>query len=103
MIDSVNVQVEPDSHDFSGYILANRYASNAQTIFHDQYTLNTIDSSMAMALPNRTFYILGANSGSVSNPSGCNLALAGIGGAMTADQWLIFRNDMSTVMTILGL
>ena len=102
-VDNVNVLVEPGSHDFAGYILANRYASNTQTIFHDRYTNNTLDSTPATGLPNGTFYILGANGGSLNSPSGCNLALAGFGGSMTAAQWLLFQDDMRTVMSILGL
>jgi hypothetical protein len=102
-IDNVNVTVEPDSHDFSGYLMANRYASNAQTIFHNRNTGNTIDSTVATGLPNASFYILGANNGTLNSPSGCNLALAGIGGSMTPAQWLAFQDDMRTVMSILGL
>jgi hypothetical protein len=102
-VDNVNVAVEPDSHDFSGYILANRYANNAQTVFHNRITGNTIDPTLATGLPNGTFYIFGANNGGLNGPSGCNLALAGFGGSMTAAQWLAFQDDMRTVMSILGL
>ena len=102
-IDDVNVLIEPDSHDFGGYILANRYARNAQTIFHDQVTGNTVDSTLATGLPNGTFYLFGANGGGLNSPSGCNLALAGFGGGMTGAQWLLFQDDMRTVMSILGL
>jgi len=102
--EALNVTVEGDSGDFSGYLLANRYASNAQTIFHNQITGNFIDSSPPTGLPNGNFYIFGANSGgNMNSPSACNLALAGFGGGMTAAQWLVFQNDMRTVMSILGL
>jgi Alpha galactosidase A/Alpha galactosidase C-terminal beta sandwich domain len=100
--DNVNLVVEPDSHDFSGFILANRYAANFQTIFHNQFTGNTIDFTLATTLPDRTFYIFGANGGGL-NPSGCNLALAGFGGGMTPTQWLTFQSDMKTLLSILGL
>jgi hypothetical protein len=104
ILDNVNVLAEPDSHDFTGYILANRYAANAQTIFHNQSTGNTVDGSVATGLPNATFYVLAANGGSgPSNPSGCNLSLAGFGAGMTPAQWLVFENDMKTAMSILGL
>jgi Alpha galactosidase C-terminal beta sandwich domain len=104
IFDNVNVLIEQDSHDFTGYVLANRYATNAQTIFHNQITGNTTDDSIAIGLPNASFYILGANSGSgMSNPCGCNLSLAGFGAGMTASQWLVFENDMKTAMGILGL
>jgi hypothetical protein len=102
-IDNVNVAVEADSHDFSGYLLANRYASNAQTIFHNRNTGNAIDATLATGLPNGTFYIFGANNSGLNSPSGCNLALAGIGGGMSAAQWLAFQDDMRIVMGILGL
>src|SRR6185369_15938550 len=99
-IDNVNLLVEPDSHDMSGYILANRYASNAQTIFHNGFTGNTTDSTPAIGLPNGNFYVLGANGGT---RIGCNLSLAGFGGSMSPAQWLQFQDDMRTVMSILGL
>ncbi|HWC61619.1 MAG TPA: hypothetical protein VHC44_18145 [Verrucomicrobiae bacterium] len=103
-LDDVNVLIEPDSGDFSGYILANRSAANAQTIFHDQFTGNFLDGTAATGVPNASFYILGVNNdGGLSYPCSCNLSLAGFGAGMTASQWLVFENDMKTAMSILGL
>jgi hypothetical protein len=104
VLDLVNVVIEPDSHDFTGYILGNRYAANAQTIFHNQFTGNTTDGSIVTGLPNATFYILATDGGGgPSNPCACNLSLAGFGAGMTPGQWLVFENDMKTAMSVLGL
>ena len=92
----MNMIIEGDSGDFTGYILANRSAANAQTIFHNRKTGNHLDSTLPGGLPNGTFYVFGANGGgSMNSPSGCNSSLRpDFGGGMTAAQWLQLQDHM---------
>jgi len=102
-VDNVNVYIEGPPFDFTGFLLGNRYAANAQTVFQNQYTGNTIDATLTTGLPNRSFYIFGVNNGALAYPSGCTLSLAGLGAGMSAGQWQVFQNDLKTAMSVLGL
>ncbi len=93
---------DQDTGNFTGYFLGTRTASNFQIMYHDNWTFNPSDTTVTTGLPNVDIWLLSDNEPGNGRPTGCTLSLAGFGGGMTAPQWILFKNDLVTIESIIN-